>query len=456
LEGDIILMKLKAKRIKRHMVRTYEFWQMNLRLLVIAEDQKKLLEDFSAKLPPSDSGYLAFSYLDKDLRIAFLGTVDDESDEYEFFDNKEIVSIPASAVPNLLVRIVKLSEELAENPFIQQVLQEQANNALAMSTLTIRALDSRRDPQQPNRLRAFLVEDEDKINELIELHAMRQSALEEAEEQAAAASKKAKRTKKKDSDHPEEETEEDDEETEEVNEDESLSPQINISDELEKALQELWVYDLTPANNSSWRAVLEADLSGSKLKAGDPVHVDLRFVEQEGEEIALVFVDPEAEVEDVKIEVSSYRATRLPWRKAYELECLANHDFHETYYLGRNGEDSKLFNKIVADIRYGRLDPAMYIDMVQKDDVSMDFSRELYRCRHCGDLHVTRRLRLVTEESSMSEPYYCPKCGERSSQVKRVHIASLNCPECHRPLDMKPEKVWYASEEEDDSILLED
>lgn len=449
-------MKLKAKRIKRHMVRTYEFWQMNLRLLVIAEDQKKLLEDFSAKLPPSDSGYLAFSYLDKDLRIAFLGTVDDESDEYEFFDNKEIVSIPASAVPNLLVRIVKLSEELAENPFIQQVLQEQANNALAMSTLTIRALDSRRDPQQPNRLRAFLVEDEDRINELIELHAMRQSALEEAEEQAAAASKKAKRTKKKDSDHPEEETEEDDEETEEVNEDESLSPQINISDELEKALQELWVYDLTPANNSSWRAVLEADLSGSKLKAGDPVHVDLRFVEQEGEEIALVFVDPEAEVEDVKIEVSSYRATRLPWRKAYELECLANHDFHETYYLGRNGEDSKLFNKIVADIRYGRLDPAMYLDMVQKDDVSMDFSRELYRCRHCGDLHVTRRLRLVTEESSMSEPYYCPKCGERSSQVKRVHIASLNCPECHRPLDMKPEKVWYASEEEDDSILLED
>ncbi|NLC40437.1 MAG: hypothetical protein GX763_05925 [Clostridiaceae bacterium] len=449
-------MKLNAKRIKRHMVRTYDFWQMNLRLLVIAEDQKKLLEDFSAKLPPSDSGYLAFSYLDKDLRIAFLGTVDDESDEYEFFDSKEIVSIPASAVPNLLVRIVKLNEELTENAFIQQVLQEQANNALAMCTLTIRALDSRRDPQQPGRLRAFLIEDEDKINELIELQALRRSALEEAEEKAAAASKKAKKTKKKDSDRAEEDTEEDDEETEETYEDKSLSPEINIAEELAKALQELWVYDLTPANNSSWRAKLEADLSGSKLKAGDLVHVDLRFVEQEGEEIALVFVDPEAEVEDVKIEVSSYRATRLPWRKAYELECLANHDFHETYYLGRNGEDSKLFNKIVADIRYGRLDPAMYLDMVQKDDVSMDFSRELYRCRHCGDLHVTRRLRLVTEESSMSEPYYCPKCGERSSHVKRVHIASLNCPECHRPLDMKPEKVWYASEDEDDSILLED
>ncbi len=449
-------MKLNAKRIKRHMVRTYDFWQMNLRLLVIAEDQKKLLEDFSAKLPPSDSGYLAFSYLDKDLRIAFLGTVDDESDEYEFFDSKEIVSIPASAVPNLLVRIVKLNEELTENAFIQQVLQEQANNALAMCTLTIRALDSRRDPQQPGRLRAFLIEDEDKINELIELQALRRSALEEAEEKAAAASKKAKKTKKKDSDRAEEDTEEDDEETEEIYEDKSLSPEINIAEELAKALQELWVYDLTPANNSSWRAKLEADLSGSKLKAGDLVHVDLRFVEQEGEEIALVFVDPEAEVEDVKIEVSSYRATRLPWRKAYELECLANHDFHETYYLGRNGEDSKLFNKIVADIRYGRLDPAMYLDMVQKDDVSMDFSRELYRCRHCGDLHVTRRLRLVTEESSMSEPYYCPKCGERSSHVKRVHIASLNCPECHRPLDMKPEKVWYASEDEDDSILLED
>ncbi|NLV98589.1 MAG: hypothetical protein GX034_02205 [Clostridiaceae bacterium] len=452
-------MKLQAKRIKRHMVRTYEFWQMNLRLLVIAEDQKKLLEDFSAKLPPSDSGYLAFSYLDKDLRIAFLGVADDENDEYEFFDAKEIVNIPASAVPNLLVRIVKLNEQLAENAFIQQVLQDQANNALAMSTLTIRALDSRRDPQLPTRLKAWRIEDEERITELIELQALRQSALEEAKEQAAAAAKKDKKTKKKDQEPAEEtgeEADEDDEEPEGIYADNSLSPEINISDELAKALQELWIYDLTPANNKSWRAKLEADLPASKLKAGDLVPVELRFVELDGEEIALVFVVPEAQVEDVKIEVSSYRANRLPWRKAYELECLTNHDFHETYYLGRNGEDSKLFNKIIADIRYGRLDPAMYLDLVQKDDACLDFSRELYRCRHCGDLHVTRRLRLVTEDSSMSEPYYCPKCGERSSYVKRVHIASLNCPKCHRPLDMKPEKVWYASDEEDDSILLED
>ncbi|GEM_PF-808551 len=452
-------MKLNAKRIKRHMVRTYEFWQMNLRLLVIAEDQKKLLEDFSAKLPPSDSGYLAFSYLDRDLRIAFLGAADDENDEYEFFDTKEVVDIPASAVPNLLVRIVKLNDELAENAFIQQVQQEQANNVLAMSTLTIRALDSQRDPQLPFRLRALRIEDEARITELIELQTLRRSALEAAEEQAAAAARKDKKTKKKDRELAEETGEaatEDEAGPEEVYEDDSLLPEINIADELAKVLQELWVYDLTPANNGSWCAKLEADLSGSKFKAGDLVHVELRCVELDGEDLALVFVVPEAEVEDVKIEVSSYHATRLPWRKAYELECLTNHDFRETYYLGRNGEDSKLFNKIVADIRYGRLDPAMYLDLVQKDDVSLDFSRELYRCRHCGDLHVTRRLRLVTEESSMSEPYYCPRCGERSSQVKRVHIASLNCPKCHSPLDMKPEKVWYASDEEDDSILLED
>ena len=397
-------MKLEAKRIKRHMVRTYEFWQMNLRILVIAEDQKKVLEDFEDKLPASDSGYLAFAYLDNELRIAFLGTSDDETDEYEFFDTKEIFTIPASAVPTLLVRLVKLNAELAENAFIQQAIQEQANKALPMSTLTIRALDSSRDPEIPTRLRAFRIEDE----------------------------------------------------IEEVYEDESLMPEINIADELAKSLETLWVYDLTPANNGAWRANLEANLKGSKLKANDLVHIELRFVEREDDEIALVFVDPEAEVEDIKIEVSSHVATRLPWRKAYELECLENHDFHETYYLGRNGEDSKLFNKIVADIRHGRLDPAMYLDMVQKEDVSLDFSRELYRCRHCGDLHVTRRLRLVTPESTMSEPYYCPKCGERSSQVKRVHIASLNCPVCHRPLDMKPEKVWYASDEEDDSILLEE
>lgn len=449
-------MKLNTKRIKRHMVKTYKFWQLNLRLLAIAEDQKKLLEDFSEKLPPSDSGYLAFAYLDEHLRIAFLGTIDDEKDEYEFFDTKEIFTIPASSVPNLLVRLIKLNEELLENDFIQQVLQDQYNNALAMSTLTIRALDPLRDPDIPTRLRAFHIKDEEKINELIELQNLRQTALEAAEEKAATAAKKAKKAKKKNRERLEEAAEEAEEEIEEVYEDESLLPDINIPEELAKVLQDLWVYDLTPANNGSWRANLEAKHSGSKLKAGDLVHVDLRFVELEDEEIALVFIDPEADVEEIKIDVSSHRATRLPWRKAYELECLTNQDYHETFYLGRNGEDSKLFNKIIDDVRYGRLDPVMYLDMVQEDEVALDFSRELYRCRHCGDLHVTRRLRLVTEDSSMSEPYYCPKCGERSSQVNRVHIASLNCPECQMPLDMKPEKVWYASGEEDDSILLED
>lgn len=159
-------MKLEAKRIKRHMVRTYEFWQMNLRILVIAEDQKKVLEDFEDKLPASDSGYLAFAYLDNELRIAFLGTSDDETDEYEFFDTKEIFTIPASAVPTLLVRLVKLNAELAENAFIQQAIQEQANKALPMSTLTIRALDSSRDPEIPTRLRAFRIEDEKKSKSL--------------------------------------------------------------------------------------------------------------------------------------------------------------------------------------------------------------------------------------------------------------------------------------------------
>lgn len=449
-------MKLNAKRIKRHMVKTYKFWQLNLRLLAIAEDQKKYLADVSDKLPESDSGYLAFAYLDEQLYIAFLGTIDDETDEYEFFDTKEVLTIPAASVPKLLVRLIKMNDELSKNEFIQQVLQNQFNNVLAMSTLTIRALDPVRDPKVPTRLRASHIKDEEKIKELIELHNMRQSALQEAEEKAAAAAKKAKKAKKKHREKLEEAAEAAEEEIEEVYEDESLLPEIDISDELEKLLQELWIYDLTPANNGSWRANLEKGIKGTDLKAGDLVHVDLRFVELEDEEIALAFVDPEADVEDIKINVTSHRATRLPWRKTYELECITNQDFHETYYLGRNGEDNKLFNKIIDDIRHGRLDPAMYLDLVQKDDVALDFSRELYRCHHCGDLHVTRRLRLVTEDSTLSEPYYCPKCGERSSPVNRVHIASLNCPVCHRPLDMKPEKVWYASDEEDDSILLED
>ena len=101
-----------------------------------------------------------------------------------------------------------------------------------------------------------------------------------------------------------------------------------------------------------------------------------------------------------------------------------------------------MFKEILDEIRSGRIDPLILIDLVQSDQCELDFSRELYRCRNCGTLEVKRQLRLIKEDKSLSSTYNCPSCGERMSLVKRNQIASIDCPHCRKPLALVSEKQW--------------
>ena len=51
--------KLKAKKIKRHMLKSYEFWQIDEKFLVVSPDKKLFLQEGLESLPDSESGYLA-------------------------------------------------------------------------------------------------------------------------------------------------------------------------------------------------------------------------------------------------------------------------------------------------------------------------------------------------------------------------------------------------------------
>ncbi|MGI6618048.1 MAG: hypothetical protein ACOX36_08435 [Saccharofermentanales bacterium] len=430
--------KLNAKKIKRHMLKTYAFWQLDERFLMVYPDKNILSNAGLDELPETESGYLAFVFLDDTMKVAFLGEVDLETQEYAYFQENKALVAEASSIETMLVMLVKPTRELVQHPFVKTVLDFHESNVLYRSTLTVRAIDPLRDPLRPEILTACYVKDEaDYEQQYADAIADYVKALEEAE--AAAEEKRAQEdAKKKSSGKKIANTNFATEANQSDGEEEELPQHPYVP---EDAFVFVKIRDLSPANKGTWRAVLMEDLPGTKKKKDDDIAVSLVTVEEEGSKTSMLFLHPDAPVEGTKIHTQAYKPRRLPWRIAYELKC-PNNDFDEIFYLGRSGEDSLMFRNILDDIREGKMDPSMVIAMVQRDDGEIDFSRELYRCNSCGTMEVMRRVRMIYPDATQSTTYRCPKCGERTSFVKRTHIASLNCPECREPLNLMAEKNW--------------
>jgi predicted SprT family Zn-dependent metalloprotease len=413
------MKKLNAKRVKRHMLRTSEFWQLDEKFLVISPDKKLCTLTGMESLPESDTGYLGYAYLDDTLRVAFLGFCNEEDETYKFFDSDQVLVAQASMLPTLLVRIVKPTEELEKHPFVQGVLEFHESDALRRSTLALRQIDHLRDPLRPAILKAVWIKDE------VELEKTYNESVEQFLEVLVAAYEQAEKDGIRARDV-------------EVEGEPGPLPVDAMSVEFVR------ITDFVPANNGTWRAVLLDNIPGTnKKKKGDDVAVSLvtTTFEEDGQNYSMLFIEIDAPIEDTKINVASFKPSRLPWRIAYTLACSVC-DFKDTYYLGRSGEDRLMFKEIIEEIRRGRIDPLIAIDLVQRDDCEIDFSRELYRCRSCGTLDVKRRVRLITKEHTLSAMYYCLECGERMSHVKRGHIASLDCPQCREQLKPVEEALW--------------
>ena len=403
------MKQLNAKKIKRHMLKTYEFWQIDEKFLIIPGGQKFEAVAGVEQLPPSDIGYIAYAFLDEYMRVVFLGEADEDKNTYRYFDGDELLVVPAQSIENILVRVVNPTADLIEHPFVEGVLAFHESNALVRSTLSLRSLDLYRDPLFPAILTACFIRDE-----------VRKEKAYDAE--LAAFVERVKPLLEMENEEPP------------VLPDAPAVPDEDINF--------IKIKDLSPANNGSWRAVLLESLPGTRVKRkGDDVSISLETVTLDEVEYVVPFINHLLPVEGTDITVEASKPFRLPWRLAYEMDC-PDCDFKETFYLGRHGEDSYMFKEILGEIRQGKVDPAILIDLVQRDDTELDFSRELYRCRNCSTLAVMKRLRLVTPDKTFSAAYNCPVCGERMSQVKRGHIASLDCPDCRKPLNLVSEKQW--------------
>lgn len=406
------MKKLNAKKIKRHMLKSYEFWQLDEKFLLVSPDKKLFAQEAFASLPESEGGYLAYAYLDERVKVAFIGLVDVDQDNYQFFDSEEVLAIEAAQLPQLLVRLVKPNQALNQHPLVQKILADHASDALRRSTLALRSLDPLRDPLEPGLLTAVFIRDEVRKEKAYEEG--RQAYVDDLE--AIISGDQGDVSQRLD---------------------DLEKPQV-----AQEEINYVQIKDLMPSNQGTWRAVLLDNLPGTRLKRkGDEVDISMVTVTDEETSHSLLFVNHTAPIQGTDIRVHSYKPSRLPWRLAYEMACDAC-PFKATFHLGRHGEDSYMYQEILNEIRAGDIDPLILIDLVQNEDSELDFSRELYRCRHCGNLEVMKRLRLITPDKTLSAAYNCSNCGERMSQVKRGHIASLDCPDCRKPLNLVSEKQW--------------
>lgn len=68
------------------------------------------------------------------------------------------------------------------------------------------------------------------------------------------------------------------------------------------------------------------------------------------------------------------------------------------------------------------------------ENSDIECKRMLYRCRKCGNLETKIKMRIITDNISYSQPYYCTECGKLMGQVKVADIKKQKCPKCGKEI----------------------
>ena len=73
--------------------------------------------------------------------------------------------------------------------------------------------------------------------------------------------------------------------------------------------------------------------------------------------------------------------------------------------------------------------------------VSLEFSRELYRCKECGELRPDLQIDLLDgDKVILSKRHVCGKCRKQMSMVKSPR--GLKCPKCKGKLVEGAMLLW--------------
>jgi len=96
---------------------------------------------------------------------------------------------------------------------------------------------------------------------------------------------------------------------------------------------------------------------------------------------------------------------------------------------------------ILADMKSGKMGKKVMEAANAATNPEVNHSRELYRCKKCGELRPDMRIELYDEgKQLLSKQHRCGKCHSEMEIVKNTE--KLKCPQCGKPLALTDVLMW--------------
>lgn len=204
------------------------------------------------------------------------------------------------------------------------------------------------------------------------------------------------------------------------------------------------VYNISYVGKGLWGGILALDSELLGLKKDDMVVLSTATQkDQTGKDLRLFIVEPEIECEKSSVLILPYEKKSDAKRKFYTLACPSC-DYEKTFYLGRGANTEREFDLIVANLNEYGAEPMVQDGLVDAGTVKIDYTRELYACRYCGQIETKFKTRYLPEDAdyTISISYFCSECGEMLTQVRSSDIKKLKCPNCDDVLAIKKTGSW--------------
>lgn len=127
--------------------------------------------------------------------------------------------------------------------------------------------------------------------------------------------------------------------------------------------------------------------------------------------------------------------------KAYHVKCTEC-AYDRTFYLGVGANDADLAQEAIEYLSSGGYGQEALEFATRYQNGLVECSRTLYRCRKCGNLEERIKTRIIGDDMSFSQPYFCSVCGKLMGQVKPADIKRQRCPLCGKPVTVVETFSW--------------
>lgn len=217
---------------------------------------------------------------------------------------------------------------------------------------------------------------------------------------------------------------------------------VVLDEENRGIIEQLPVKDISYAGNKLWHGTLALDAETLPLRKDDEVALTaMRYKDNNQNVVERFAIKTGIELDKPNILIMPYAQKEDATRKFYTFFCPSC-VYAKTFYLGRGANSEREFDIILSNLNEYGAEPFVYDSLIDAGEVPIDFRRELYHCKNCGQIETKFKMRYILKDITVSMPYFCSECGESLTQVKPAEIKKLECPTCKETLKIKESGKW--------------